>query len=163
MGYTHTLLGGHIDGRPDYLPLAAKPRINSKLSLAAIEIEKGSEQHARIIAEGRFSLNMFSGRVLNCLGLADTLTEKKKCCDSRCTSFYGNHDDMPMLEAAPLALECTVYEVVDLDKSSVVMAEITGSWSKGVYFRGECSLAAVQTQVVALSAISGQDHAITAV
>ncbi len=62
MGIAHTLLGVHLDGRPDYLPLVAKPRINSKLSLVAIEIEKGSELHARIMEDAKFSLNIFPVR-----------------------------------------------------------------------------------------------------
>ncbi|NDV23415.1 flavin reductase family protein [Desulfovibrio sp. JC022] len=162
MGISHTLLGGHVDGRPDYLPLAAEPRINGKLSLAAIEIEKGSELHARIMEEGSFSLNLFSGKILNCLGLGNSLSENNKCCDSRCVSFHGKLGNVPMLEAAPLSLECRIYEVVDLGKSSFVMAEIAGSWSKGRCFRNDYQLD-FETQSIPLSDMKGQGHSVSVV
>ncbi|ACS79907.1 flavin reductase [Maridesulfovibrio salexigens] len=156
MGIAHTLFGGHVDGRPDYLPLVAKPRINSKLSLVAIEIDKGSELHARIMEEAEFSLNIFSGKVLDCLGLETSLSDKNKCCDGRCVSFYGESGAAPMLEVAPLALECRIYETVDLNKSSFVMAEITSSWSKGVCLKEKCPLPTVEAQSILLSDMKGR-------
>ncbi|TIH19853.1 hypothetical protein D0S45_00510 [Marinifilum sp. JC120] len=143
MGISHILLGGHVDGRPDYLPLAGEPRINSKLSLAAVEIDKETELHDRIMEEGKFSLNLFSGKALNCLGLVNSLSEKNKCCDSSCVSFHGKLGNVPMLDAALLALECRTYEVVDLGKSSFIMAEVAGSWTKGNCFKNACRSSAV--------------------
>lgn len=151
MRISHTLLGGHVNGRPDYISLVREPRINSKLSLAAIEIEKGSDLHDRIIKEGQFSLNLFSGRILNCLKLMTSLPDNKKGTDCRCTSFYGNLGIVPMLDGAPLALECRIYEVIDLEDSSVVMAEITSSWAKGLCFKNDCRPSAVEAQPIPLA------------
>ncbi|WP_320175689.1 flavin reductase [Maridesulfovibrio sp.] len=156
MGIAHTLLGGHVDGRPDYLPLVAKPRINSKLSLVAIEIEKGSELHARIMDDAKFSLNIFSGNVLDCLGLTTSLSDKNKCCDGRCVSFYGESDGAPMLEVAPLSLECRIYETVDLNESSFVMAEIISIWTKGVSLKDDYPQPTVENQPIHLSAMKGR-------
>jgi len=159
VGISHTLLGGHVDGRPDYLPLASEPRINGKLTLAAVEIKKGSALHERILTEGKFSLNLFSGRMLNSLGIAASLSEKCKCTDCRCVSFYGNCEDIPMLEAAPLALECRTYEVIDLEKSSIVMAEISGSWTQGNCLKKDCRPSAIETRAIALSGMNIQEQA----
>ncbi|WP_421901784.1 flavin reductase [Maridesulfovibrio sp.] len=163
MGISHTLLGGHVDGRPDYLPLIADPRINNKLSLAAIEIKKGSELHAQVLEEGKFSLNLFSGKILSCLNLLPSLSEKGGCTDCRCVSFYGNLGNVPLLEDAPLALECRIYEVIDLEDSSFVMAEITGSWVKGICFRSNCRPPAIETQPISLSDREGQGASISVI
>ncbi len=61
-----------------------------------------------------------------------------------------------MLEVAPLALECRIYETIDLNKSSFVMAEITSSWSKGVCLKENCTPPTVEAQPILLSDMKGR-------
>lgn len=131
MGTSHILIGSRVDGRSDFSELKTEARINRKLTLAAAKINKISPLYNALQENKEFSLNIFSGDLLNSLGIRTVLSGNGDCKDRNFSSFDGNLMFAPMIINAPLSLECAAYEIVHLEDTAFVMADVKAVWSFG--------------------------------
>lgn len=80
MGSFHTLLGSTIGGRAEYTPLEREVKVNSRFTLTGVEIGKSSPFYPAVLDRKEFSLNIFSGKLLDSLTL---IKVKSKVCGTK--------------------------------------------------------------------------------
>lgn len=125
-----TILGTHLDGRPNYMTLGWVSRVNFKPPLIGIGVNKANETHRAILETGEFSLNFPSADMV---GIADAvgLASGRKVDKSHCfKAYYGTLKAAPLIEECPLSMECRLYQTIEFPTNFLFIGEIVGTWSE---------------------------------
>ena len=121
-----TLVGANVDGKPNFMTVAACGVANTEPPMISIAI-----RHSRYTLKGirdnfTFSVNIPSHdlvRETDYCGIASgSKANKAEVCQFRL--FYGTLADAPLVEQCPINLECKVVHILDLGSHSLVIGKI---------------------------------------
>jgi len=119
-----TILGTHLQERPNFMALAWTTRVNYLPPLIGIAVNKKNASHTAVLDTGEFSVNIPSRKMIEitdyCGMISATQSEKSEIFEV----FYGELKAAPMIRDCPLNIECRLTQSVDLPTHAFFIGEI---------------------------------------
>ena len=107
------LVGTKSDGKPNYMTAAYAGVLNREPPIIGLGIA-GTHLTAKIIEEKkRFSINIPSEDLVIETDHCGLVSGKEVDKSQVFTTFYGEMEDVPMIEECPVCFECTLYKNVE--------------------------------------------------
>lgn len=131
-----TIVGSHLDGKPNFMALAWVTRLNYKPCLMGIAVNKGHATHKAISESRQFSINLPSVdmvEITDYVGLASgKRTDKSQLFDIH----YGALDKAPLIKDCPLSLEMELEQTVDLATNTLFVGKLKAAWTEERFLAG---------------------------
>ena len=127
---TQTILGTHINGRPNFMALAWINRVNYKPPMLGIGVNKGNQSHDAILDTGEFSVNVPTVHMVEITDYTGLVSGKRVDKSDLFEVFYGELKSAPMIAECPLTMACKLVETVDLPTNYLFIGEIVGAYSE---------------------------------
>jgi flavin reductase (DIM6/NTAB) family NADH-FMN oxidoreductase RutF len=125
-----TILGSHLQGRPNFMALGWLTRVNFKPPMLGVAVNQGHASHAAIVETGEFSVNFPSVDMVEVTDYVGLVSGKRVDKSKLFDVFYGELEGAPMISACPLTIECKLSKTVELPTNSFFIGEIVGSYSE---------------------------------
>jgi len=125
-----SLVGTHVDGKPNFLAVAWFTMASYNPPRIAIALGKGHYTNPGIKENKTFSL---------CLPSVDMVEETDYCgiVSGRKTDksmifdlFYGELKTAPMIKDCPLSMECKLVDTVESSQNEIFIGEIIGTYTE---------------------------------
>ena len=105
-----TILGCHLNGRPNFMALGWVSRVNAKPAMLGVAVNKGNQSHDAIAASGEFSVNFPSAEMVAVTDYTGLVSGKRVDKSGLFELFYGELKAAPMIATCPLTIECKLYQ-----------------------------------------------------
>jgi flavin reductase (DIM6/NTAB) family NADH-FMN oxidoreductase RutF len=128
-----TILGCHLNGRPNFMALGWVSRVNAKPPMLGVGVNKRNQSHDAISASGEFSVNFPSADMVAVTDYTGLVSGKRVDKSELFELFYGELKAAPMIKACPLTIECKLYQQVELPTNSFFIGEILDAYSEERY------------------------------
>jgi flavin reductase (DIM6/NTAB) family NADH-FMN oxidoreductase RutF len=125
-----TILGSHMQGRPNFMALGWLTRVNFKPPLLGVAVNQGHSSHAAIVETGEFSVNFPTVDMVEVTDYVGLVSGKRVDKSKLFDIFYGELKGAPMISECPLNIECKLSKTVELPSNSFFIGEIVGSYSE---------------------------------
>lgn len=130
MPMPQTLLGTRLNGRDNFMALAWVSRVNYSPALLMISVGKGHFSNQIIMETGEFSVNIPSLDLLKKTDFAGLVSGNKLDKSDLFNVERGSLENAPLIMECPVAMECKVYDTMELPKDSLFIGEIVSTWCK---------------------------------
>ncbi|MHA2207823.1 MAG: flavin reductase family protein [Candidatus Thorarchaeota archaeon] len=118
------LVGAMVNGRPNFITIAWFNRLNRRPNIWGVAMGKRQYTLEGIRKNGKFSINFpnvdIVARVDFCGIYSGREVDKSETFDV----FYGELGDVPMVKECPVTAECSVYEIIELPSTSLLLGEV---------------------------------------
>ncbi len=125
-----SLVGAHVDGKPNFLTVAWFTMASYKPPGIAIVLGKGHYTNPGIKANKTFSVCLPSEDLVEvtdyCGIVSGIKSDKSKIFDL----FYGELKTAPMIRECPLSMECKLVEIVESNLNEIFIGEIVGTYTE---------------------------------
>ena len=125
-----SLVGAHVDGKPNFLAVAWFTMVSYKPPRIAIALGKGHYTNPGIKENKTFSVCLPSEDMAEitdyCGIVSGKITDKSDIFDI----FYGELNTAPMIRDCPLNMECTLVEIVESSLNEIFIGEIVGTYTE---------------------------------
>ena len=132
-----SLVGAHVDGKPNFLAVAWFTMVSYKPPRIAIALGKGHFTNPGIKENKTFSVCLPSDDMVDvtdyCGIVSGKTTDKSKIFDL----FYGELKTAPMIKACPLNMECKLVKVVKSGLNEIFIGEIVSTYTEEKYLTGD--------------------------
>ena len=122
--WTQTLLGTHVNGKPNFMALDWLTRVNFQPAMLGICVNKAHASNTAIRQNNEFSVNIPTVDMVAvtdyCGIVSGATTDKSKLFDI----FYGELKSAPLIKDCPLNIECKLVQIVDLPTNTFFIGEI---------------------------------------
>ena len=122
--WTQTLLGTHVNGKPNFMALDWLTRVNYQPAMLGICVNRGHASNAAIRETGQFSVNIPTVDMVAvtdyCGIVSGKTTDKSKLFEVT----YGDLPAAPLIRDCPMNIECKLVQVVDLPTNTFFIGEI---------------------------------------
>ena len=125
-----TILGSHLQGRPNFMALGWLTRVNFKPPMLGVAVNQGHASHAAIVETGEFSVNFPTVEMVEVTDYVGLVSGKRVDKSGLFNLFYGKLKGAPMISECPLTMECKLVETVELPTNSFLFGEIVGAYSE---------------------------------
>jgi flavin reductase (DIM6/NTAB) family NADH-FMN oxidoreductase RutF len=125
-----TILGSHLQDRPNFMALGWLTRVNFKPPMLGVAVNQGHASHAAIIETGEFSVNFPTVDMVEVTDYVGLVSGKRVDKSKLFDIFYGELKGAPMISECPLTIECKLSRTVELPTNSFFIGEIVGSYSE---------------------------------
>ena len=125
-----TILGSHLQGRPNFMALGWLTRVNFKPPMLGVAVNQGHASHAAIVETGEFSVNFPTVDMVEVTDYVGLVSGKRVDKSGLFTLFYGKLNGAPMITECPLTMECKLVKTVELPNNSFFIGEIMGAYSE---------------------------------
>jgi flavin reductase (DIM6/NTAB) family NADH-FMN oxidoreductase RutF len=125
-----TILGSHLQGRPNFMALGWLTRVNFKPPMLGVAVNQGHASHAAIVETGEFSVNFPTVEMVEVTDYVGLVSGKRVDKSGLFNLFYGKLKGAPMISECPLTMECKLVETVELPTNSFLIGEIVGAYSE---------------------------------
>ena len=125
-----TILGSHLEDRPNFMALAWLTRVNFKPPMLGVAVNQGHASHRAIVETGEFSVNFPSAEMVEITDYVGLVSGKRVDKSNLFTIFYGELRGAPMISECPLTMECKLVKTVELPTNSFFIGEIVGAYSE---------------------------------
>ena len=125
-----TILGSHLEGRPNFMALGWLTRVNFKPPMLGVAVSQGHASHRAIVETGEFSVNFPTVEMVEITDYVGLVSGNRQDKSKLFTLFYGELNNAPMISECPLAMECKLVKTVDLPTNSFFIGEIVGVYSE---------------------------------
>ncbi len=125
-----TILGSHLQGRPNFMALGWLTRVNFKPPMLGVAVNQGHASHAAIVETGEFSVNFPTVEMVEVTDYVGLVSGKRVDKSGLFNLFYGKLKGAPMISECPLTMECKLVETVELPTKSFLIGEIVGAYSE---------------------------------
>lgn len=109
-----TLVGANVNGKPNYLTIAWCGIVQSEPPMISVALRKGRYTTPGIKENGTFSVNIPSADMAVATDYVGITSGRKADKSKVFTTFYGELDTAPMIEEAPVGMECRLFKTIDL-------------------------------------------------
>ena len=133
LSMAQTILGCHLNGRPNFMALGWVSRVNAKPAMLGAGVNKGNQSHDAISVTGEFSVNFPSVDMVEVTDYTGIVSGKRVDKSVLFELFYGKLKFAPMIKTCPLTIECKVHQQVELPTNSFFIGEIIGAFSEEQY------------------------------
>jgi len=128
-----SLVGAHVDGKPNFLTVAWFTMAGYKPPSIAITLGKGHYTNTGIKENQSFSVCLPSDDMLAVTDYCGITSGKNTDKSGIFDLFYGELKTAPMIRACPLNLECKLLERVESGLNEIFIGEIMGTYTEERY------------------------------
>ena len=125
-----SLVGTHVDGKPNFMTVAWFTMASYKPPRIAIVLAKNHYTNPGIKENNAFSVCLPSEEMAEvtdyCGIVSGKRTDKSKIFDL----FYGELKAAPMIKDCPLNMECKLVEIVESELNEIFIGEIIGTYTE---------------------------------
>jgi len=125
-----TILGSHLEGRPNFMALGWLTRVNFKPPMLGVAVNQGHASHRAIVETGVFSVNFPTVEMVEITDYVGLVSGKRVDKSNLFNIFYGELKGAPMISECPLTMECKLVKTVELPTNSFFIGEIVGAYSE---------------------------------
>ncbi len=118
------LVGSTVNGIPNFVTVAWFNRINGLPNLWAMALGKSKYTLEGITENRTFSVNFPSTDLIEKTDYCGLNSGRKVDKSALFDVFFGELPNAPMIRECPANAECTVFELVDLPKTVLVVGEV---------------------------------------
>ena len=125
-----TILGSHLEDRPNFMALGWLTRVNFKPPMLGVAVNQGHASHGAIIETGEFSVNFPTVEMVEVTDYVGLVSGKRVDKSNLFNVFYGELKKAPMIRECPLTMECKLVKTVELPTNSFFIGEIVRAYSE---------------------------------
>ena len=125
-----SLVGAHVDGKPNFLAVAWFTMVSYKPPRIAIALGKGHYTNPGIKENKTFSVCLPSEDMAEITDYCGIVSGKKTDKSEIFNLFYGELNTAPMIIDCPLNMECTLVEIVESSLNEIFIGEIMGTYTE---------------------------------
>ena len=125
-----SLVGAHVDGKPNFLAVAWFTMVSYKPPRIAIALGKGHYTNPGIKENKTFSVCLPSEDMAEITDYCGIVSGKKTDKSEIFNLFYGELNTAPMIIDCPLNMECTLVEIVESSLNEIFIGEIMGPYTE---------------------------------
>ena len=125
-----SLVGAHVDGKPNFLTVAWFSMVTYKPPRIAIALGKGHYTNPGITENRSFSLCLPSEDMVEITDYCGIVSGKKSDKSQLFTLFYGELPTAPMIKECPLSMECRLVDIVATGLNEIFIGEIAGVYTE---------------------------------
>jgi len=122
--WAQTILGTHLQGKPNFMALDWLTRVNFKPAMLGICVNKANASHDAIVGSGEFSINLPAEDMMAITDYTGLVSGKRVDKSGLFQVFYGELSAAPMIADCPLTIECRLAQTVALPTNSFFIADI---------------------------------------
>ena len=131
--WTQTLLGTHVNGKPNFMALDWLTRVNYQPAMLGICVNGGHASNAAIRENGQFSVNIPTVDMVGVTDFCGIVSGAKVDKSKLFEVFYGELRSAPLITECPLNIECRLVRTVDLPTNTLFIGEIVNIYSEEKY------------------------------
>lgn len=131
-----TILGTHLNGKPNYMTLGWVSRVNYKPPLIGIGVNKANITHEAILESKEFSINFPSSDMMAVADYVGLISGKRVDKSTIFACEYGTLKAAPLITDCPLSIECKLYQAIELPTNYFFIGEIVGTWCEERFMTG---------------------------
>ncbi|UCE11505.1 MAG: flavin reductase family protein [Candidatus Thorarchaeota archaeon] len=121
------LVGATVNDKPNFLTAAWMNRLNGSPPLWGVAIGKKQYTLEGIKEHQVFSINIPSADLVEKVDYCGIVSGRNADKSKLFNIFYGKLTNAPMIGECPLAVECKVFDIVDLPSTALVLGEIVAA------------------------------------
>jgi flavin reductase (DIM6/NTAB) family NADH-FMN oxidoreductase RutF len=125
-----SLVGAHVDGKPNFLAVAWFAMASYKPPRIAITLGKGHYTNPGIRENKTFSLCLPSEDMVEITDYCGIVSGKKTDKSEIFDLFYGELKTAPLIRDCPLCIECKLVEIVESGANEIFIGEIMGTYTE---------------------------------
>lgn len=125
-----SLVGAHLDGKPNFLAVAWFTMVSSKPPRIAIALGKGHYTNPGIKENRAFSVCLPSEHMVAATDYCGIVSGKKTDKSEVFDLFYGELKTAPMIKDCPLTMECKLVDMVESSLNEIFIGEIRGIYTE---------------------------------
>jgi flavin reductase (DIM6/NTAB) family NADH-FMN oxidoreductase RutF len=125
-----SLVGAHVNGKPNFLTVAWFTMVTYKPPRIAIALGKGHYTNPGIKENRTFSLCLPSEDMVEVTDYCGIMSGKKRDKSQLFALFYGELPTAPMIKACPLSMECRLVDIVATGLNEIFIGEIAGVYTE---------------------------------
>ncbi len=128
-----SLVGAHVDSKPNFLAVAWFSMVSYKPPRIAIALGKGHFTNPGIKENKTFSVCLPSEDMAEITDYCGIVSGKNTDKSEIFDLFYGELDSAPMIKDCPLNMECRLVETVESSLNEIFIGEIVGTYTEERY------------------------------
>ncbi len=128
-----SLVGTHVDGKPNFLAVAWFSMVSYKPPGIAIALGKGHYTNPGIRENKTFSLCLPSEDMVAATDYCGIVSGKKTDKSKIFDLFYGELKTAPMIRDCPLSLACRLVDTVESGSNEIFIGDIVGTYTEQRY------------------------------
>jgi len=120
------LIGANVAGKPNFMTAAWCGVVNSKPPMISVSLQHNRHTLVGIKENNTFSINVPSVNMVKETDYCGIVSGAKtdKVADCKFNVFYGNLKTAPMIDQAPVNLECKVGQMLNLGSHAMVIGQV---------------------------------------
>ena len=130
-----SLVGAHVDGKPNFMAVAWFSMVSYKPPRIAIALGKGHYTNPGIKENKTFSVCLPSEDMAEITDYCGIVSGKKTDKSEIFDLFYGELKTAPLIKECPLSLECKLVDTVVSGMNEIFIGEIIGSYTEDKYLK----------------------------
>ena len=125
-----SLVGAHVDGKPNFLTVAWFTMAGRKPPRIAISLGKGHYTNPGIKENKTFSVCLPSEDMVELTDYCGVVSGKNTDKSEVFDLFYGELKTAPMIKDCPISMECELVEIVEGNSNDIFIGEIKGTYTE---------------------------------
>ena len=125
-----SLVGTHVDGKPNFMTVAWFTMACYKPPRIAIVLAKGHYTNPGIKENKAFSVCLPSEDMVEVTDYCGIVSGKKRDKSKIFDLFYGEQKTAPMIKDCPLNVECKLVDMVESEADEIFIGEIIGTYTE---------------------------------
>jgi flavin reductase (DIM6/NTAB) family NADH-FMN oxidoreductase RutF len=125
-----SLVGAHVDGKPNFLAVAWFTMVSYKPPRIAIALGRNHYTNPGIKKTKTFSVCLPSEDMAEITDYCGIVSGKKTDKSEIFDIFYGELKTAPMISDCPLNIECKVVEIVESSLNEIFIGEIVATYTE---------------------------------
>ena len=125
-----SLVGAHVDGKPNFLAVAWFTMITYKPPMIGISLGKNHYTNPGIKDNKSFSVCLPSEDMVEKTDYCGIVSGQKADKSNVFDVFYGELETAPMIRDCPLNIECKLDRVIETDRNEMFIGEIMGVYTE---------------------------------
>ena len=125
-----SLVGAHVDGKPNFMTVAWFSMACYKPPRIAIVLVKNHYTNPGIKENKAFSVCLPSEDMVEVTDYCGIVSGKKRDKSKIFDLFYGEEKTVPMIKDCPLNIECKLVEIVESESNEIFIGEIIGTYTE---------------------------------
>jgi len=125
-----SLVGAHVDGKPNFLAVAWFSMVSYRPPKIAISLGKSHYTNPGIKKNKTFSVCLPSEDMVEITDYCGIVSGKNTDKSEIFDIFYGELKTAPMINNCPLNMECKLVEIVESSHNEIFIGEIVGTYTE---------------------------------
>jgi flavin reductase (DIM6/NTAB) family NADH-FMN oxidoreductase RutF len=125
-----SLVGSHVNGKPNFLTVAWFTMVSYKPPRVAIALGKRHYTNPGIKENKTFSVCLPAEDMVEATDYCGIVSGKKSDKSEVFDLFYGEQKTAPMIRDCPLSMECRLVEIIESSMNEIFIGEILGIYTE---------------------------------